>query len=213
MPVWQTTLTDAKGKPRVVDDYQPRVQISDLFKDGSLDLKNNDKIDMFAKTYAVDSGLVKKYIEHLQDIEHRKTIRTNQRKVDKQDRNDKSYDSYKWEELSVNGQLKKLKVHELDKYLNYNKLNTTGKKLDKVKRITCHICRSQTKKVQALVTQHKSVEETDSEISDNDSQDEFIAVSIGSSEDEDMDDTIDDFQCITTTRSGRVAGTWKNTFF
>ena len=115
-------------------------------------------------------------------MEHRKTIRSNQRKLDKQERNEKSYDSYKWEELSVNGQLKKLKVQELDKYLNYHNLNKSGKKLDKEKRITCHICRSQPQKVQPLITKHKSIAETDTEISD--SQDDFSAVEFVSSEDE-----------------------------
>ena len=93
----------------------------------------------------------------------------------------------------------------MDKYLIHNKLNT-WKKVGQG--------RSQTEKVQLLITQHRAIEETDSEIS-HESEGEFSAVLVGCSEDEDNDpsDTNDNFQTITTTRSGRIAGTWRNVIF
>ena len=62
--------------------------------------------------YATDSDLVKKAIELLLDIKQRKNIRANQRKLNAQERNEKGYDKYKWEELTENGGLNKL-------FLNY----------------------------------------------------------------------------------------------
>ena len=101
--------------------------------------------------YATDIDLVKKAIEHLLDIKRRENIRANQRKLNVQERNEKGYDKYNWEELTVNGGLNKLTVSELDK-LNYHRLPKSGKKLDKIMRITCHTCRSNTGQVQSLVT-------------------------------------------------------------
>jgi len=51
--------------------------------------------------------------------------------------------------LTVNGDLRKLVISELDKYLLYHDLPKTEKK---IKRIICHVCRSRTKEVQAVVT-------------------------------------------------------------
>ena len=45
-----------------------------------------------------------------------------------------------WKELTVNGGLNKLTVSELDTYLNYHHLPKSGKRLDKIKRIICHMC-------------------------------------------------------------------------
>ena len=94
--------------------------------------------------YGTDSNLVKKAIEHLLDIKRRENIRANQKKLTVQEIKEKGYDKYNWEELTVNGRLSKLTVSELDKYLNYHPLPKSGKKLDKIKRITCHTYRSNT---------------------------------------------------------------------
>lgn len=91
--------------------------------------------------YVTDSDLVKKAIEHLLKIKRRENIRANQRKLNVQERNEKGYNTYNWEELTVNGGLNKLTVSELDKYLNYHRLPKSGEMLDKIKHITCHTCR------------------------------------------------------------------------
>ena len=51
--------------------------------------------------YETDSNLVKKAIEHLLDIKRRENIRANQKKLNVQERNEKGYDKYNWEELTV----------------------------------------------------------------------------------------------------------------
>ena len=88
--------------------------------------------------YATGSDLVKKAIELLLDINQRENIRANKRKLNVQERNEKGYDKYNWEELTENGGLNKITVSELDKYLNYHCLPKSGKNLEKIKRITCH---------------------------------------------------------------------------
>ena len=71
-------------------------------------LEKNEAIENFSVQYATDSNLVKKAVEHLLDINRRKNIGTNQRKLNVQERNEKGYDKYNWEELTVNAGLNKL---------------------------------------------------------------------------------------------------------
>ena len=115
---------------------------------------------------------------------------------------------YSWKELTENGGLNELTVSELNKYLNYHRLPKSGKKLDKIKRITSHTYQSNTGQVQSLVTA-RSICDQDTDTTSNDSEGEIIE-EFGSS-----DDTSDGElhpQLITTTRSERVAGAWKNVF-
>ena len=46
--VWRTPLNNDQSKPRSVDDHHPRIQISRLFKLGSLNLENNEAIENFS---------------------------------------------------------------------------------------------------------------------------------------------------------------------
>ena len=163
---------------------------------------------MFSIQHATDSNLVKKAIEHLLDIKRRENIRANQRKLNAQERNEKGYDKYNLEELTINGGLNKLTVSELDKYLNYHSLPKSGKKLDKIKHITCHTCRSNTGQVQSLVTAGPICDE-DTDATSDDSQEEIIE------EFNTSDDASDGElhpQLKTITRSRRVAGSWRKVF-
>ena len=117
LPVWKTPLTDLQGRPIPVDDYQPRVQIARLYKEGSLNMESNEALKDFASSYAVEEGLVKKAIEHLVDIERREQIRSNQRQVNQQEKREKPYDKYDWQQLVIDGDLKKLTVLELENTL------------------------------------------------------------------------------------------------
>ena len=182
--------------------------ISRLFKSGSLNVQNNEAIENFSMHYATGSDLVKKAIELLLDINQRENIRANKRKLNVQERNEKGYDKYNWEELTENGGLNKLTVSELDKYLNYHRLPRSGKKLTKLKRIICHTCRPNNGQVQSLVTA-RSICDEDTDTTSDDSEEEIIE-EFGSS-----DDTLDGElhpQLTTITRSGRVAGSWRNVF-
>ena len=76
-----------------------------------------------------------------------------------------------------------------------------------MKRITCHTCRSNTGQVQSLVTARPICDE-DTDATSDDSEEEIIE-EFGSS-----DDTSDGelHPQLTTTLSGRVAGSWRNVF-
>ena len=120
-------------------------------------------------------------IEHLLDIKRREAIRANKRKLNQQQRSEKKlYSSYIWEELTVNGGINKLTVSELKKYLSHHNLPKYGKKIDKIKRISCHLCRSNSgrEKVQSLVAaqqpriERSSNGDTNSDVSSSDSEDE-----------------------------------------
>ena len=92
-------------------------------------MENNEASDDFVSNYAVEEDLIKKAIEHLVDIERREHICNNkQRKVKQQEKHEKPYDKYDWQQLVIDGNLKKLTVLELDQYLNYHKLPKTDRK-------------------------------------------------------------------------------------
>ncbi|CAH3178082.1 unnamed protein product [Porites evermanni] len=57
---------------------------------------------------------------------------------EKQVRALKDVHCYDWKTLVEKGELDTLKVPELDKYIEHNKLSKNGKKIDKIKRITVH---------------------------------------------------------------------------
>ena len=182
-------------------------------------------MQLFIRKYCLSilKDLVTKAIEHLIDLKGRETIRTNQRKVNQREKQQRPYKSYDWEKLVVDGGLQKLTVPELDKYLVHHKLPTARKKkLDKIRCITCHICRSENGRVQGLVRQQTEPDsDEDEEGSSSESEAEIVAVEFGSSDeevdgDEDNDDGaqesgISDDHFIRT-RAGRVAGSWRNAF-
>ena len=76
LPVWKTPLTDLQGKPRPADDYQPRVQIARLYKEGSLNMENNEAIEDFASNYAVEEDLIKKPSNTLLTLKEESTFVT-----------------------------------------------------------------------------------------------------------------------------------------
>ena len=60
--------------------------------------------------------------------------------------------------------MKKLRVRELDLYLNHHGLTTVGRKLDKVKAIRCHYYRHLNK--EDVITEELSSDEDDVESED-----------------------------------------------
>ena len=100
----------------------------------------------------------------------------------------------------MDGSLKSWKVLELNKYLDANRLTKAGEKEDKIKAIACHIIRANTNsdenpkiKIQGNLETIEDGGEEDSDTIQSDSSD-------------------DEFQKLTVIRSGRVIGSWKNSF-
>ena len=107
-------------------------------------MQTETDIDLFATKFAIDPKLVKEHVQHLNDLKQRSQMRATQRGRKSEHLRQKTFEEYDWRQLVLGGEISKLKVFELDKYLDkHNAL--TGKKAlkdDKVKCITRHVVRS-----------------------------------------------------------------------
>ena len=140
LDVFETPLyKDEDGNTRPQDEYQPRTNIRKQFESGSFSLNNQESIDKFCQEYPVDERHTRAYLEHLLHLKHVSKIRKRDREVQKEVHKGKKYSDYNWDKLatSVNSLLK-LKVSELNKYLEYHKLSKNGKRADKALQILAH---------------------------------------------------------------------------
>jgi len=110
----ETPITSPEGHFRKIDDYQPRAQTKRYVKEGNLTLEDSDSIVEFSKTFAVQELLVRKYLEHLQYLEVKKSKRKDDRKRQRETDSQKKYADYNSEEMFIAGTLKKLKVSALN---------------------------------------------------------------------------------------------------
>ena len=88
---------------------------------------------------------MKKYVQHLQILEINKRKRADIRKIQQQEQESKRYEEYEWTKLFEEGELKKLKVKELDKYLIHHNLRKSlnlRKKESVTLNISSHIASS-----------------------------------------------------------------------
>ena len=76
---------------------------------------------------------------HLEDLKIQDNIRAKRRVEKKNKRSQKSVHQYAWLELVETGNIKKLLVSELEKYLEHYKLSNSGAKADKIRRISLHV--------------------------------------------------------------------------
>ena len=81
---------------------------------------------------------MKNYIEHLSQLQSVNEIRKQERRKEKQVRVSKDVHCYDWKTLVEKGELDTLKVPELDKFIEHNKLSKNGKKIVNITRITVH---------------------------------------------------------------------------
>jgi hypothetical protein len=109
------TPSHINGAPRTVDDFQPRKQV----KDNLQKLSTDEEIEEFSKKYIVDRTLLKKYLDHLKVLEINRSKRAEKREIEKRQQNKKTFEDYDWPVLLKDGLVKKLRVAELDKYLNH----------------------------------------------------------------------------------------------
>ena len=71
------------GKPRTVDDFNPRKNAKDFFEQEKL--CTEDEFEHFCKTFACEKELAKKYVKHLQILEINKKKRADVRKIQLKD--------------------------------------------------------------------------------------------------------------------------------
>ena len=136
---------------------------------------------------------MKNYIEHLSQLQSVNEICKQERRKEKQVQASR--------ELVEKGELDTLKVPELDKYIEHNKLSKNGKKIDKIKRITVHYY--ETSKESTFPSSVSVGEDSDESDSDLVLGDE----SESASESNDDSHTVT-IQEGTSTRSGHRVGHW-----
>ena len=71
-------IDDTNNQPRLPDDWQPRANIKRMFSSGKLG--TNDEIQEFSKKFGVEKELVKKYVEHLDELKTRKILKNPKKK-------------------------------------------------------------------------------------------------------------------------------------
>ena len=129
------------------------------------------------------------------------------RRKEKQVRALKDVHCYDWKTLVEKGELDTLKVPELDKYIEHNKLSKNGKKIDKIKWITVHYY--ETSKESTFPSSVGVGEDSDESDRDND----LVLCDESESESESDDDSHTvTIQEGTSTRSGRRVGHWSTRY-
>lgn len=177
--VFETPNTKDDGTPRIPDDFNPRAALQKAFENG--ELSEEGSLEEFCNKYIVEKKLAESYLAHLHYLKHMKEIRSNERQKKSIEENQKSYKDYDWMEMCRKGELGKLKVKELDKYLKFNKLSERGLKADKVRRVMFHLC--------------SDVQNTDVEIeSEEEETDSFILARVIDSDlsESDSDESVDE---------------------
>ena len=120
-----TPITSLEGNPSDIDDYQPRSQIKRRVKVGKPTLEDSESIVEFSKTFAVQELHVRKYLEHLQYLDLKKTKRKDNRKRQRETESQKTYADYNWEQMFTERTMKKLKLSALNLFLKKHKLGNT----------------------------------------------------------------------------------------
>jgi len=209
--VHTSSNSDEHGKNRIPDDWQPRSNIKKLFEQGELSINSSDAITEFSSKFIVEEKLVKNYIEHLSQLQSVSEIRSQERIKEKQARALKDVHCYDWKALVEKGELGTLKVPELDKYIEHNKLSKKGKKIDKIKRITVHYY--ETSKESTIPSSISVGEDSD----ESDSDDDLVLCDESESDESDESESDDDSHTVTipkvtSTRSGRRVGHWSTRY-
>ena len=177
--VFLTPVRNEDESRRIPDDWQPRAQLKCLFHSSKITLDDTDAIKEYATKYAVEEKYVRSYLEHLNTLRLKESIRSNQRKTDKDKRDLKGYEEYDWLDMALKGTLKQLVVKEIDKYLDAHGLRKYGNKADKIKTVTCHVLRENNIS-EIEEKQTDSMPDTDSDDSDSDSDDDYVFGTFGS---------------------------------
>ena len=165
MDIYQTESTG-----RTPDDYLPRKCIKYLYEEHSDSIRNDqDTMKSFCSKYNVEEKHVIAYVNHLKDIEIRKDMRTRAAEERRRQETERTYKDFQWDNLIEGSKVEKLRVRELDLYLNKHALTTVGRKLDKVKAIRCHYYRQNK---ETVITEELSSDEDDVESEDEESESE-----------------------------------------
>jgi hypothetical protein len=210
-----TPSINENGDERDVDDWQPRANIIKLFGCGELSLEKEDRLTEFSEKFMVKKEYVRSYVQHLTNLQIAKNIRQKERSTAQARRKEKGYEEYDWMGLVLKGELGKLTVLELNKYLTKHNLKMKGRKSEKISAITADVLRRNQPNVieTALRRVEPSVEEEEGE--EEESDEDLVIGEIeadstcdsGSEEENEM--SMDGpLPLVVRTRYGRYAGHW-----
>lgn len=202
------------GNEREVDDWQPRANIVKLFGCGEISLEKDDKLTEFSEKFMVKKEYVQSYVQHLTNLQTTRIIRQKERATEQAKRKEKGYEEYDWMELVLKGELAKLTVLELNKYLTKHNLQQKGKKAEKVNAITADVLRRNQPNV--IETALRRVEPSVEDEEDEDKSDEDLVIgeietnSTCDSDTEEESETSKEgpLPLVVKTRYGRYAGHW-----
>ena len=233
--------TDVNGVQRPVDDYQPTKHLKEVFNKGEVKLTDEESIETFCDKFIIDKRIAKTSLEHLQTLELRKEKRKLEKQHSSQEEDTKAYEDVDWEYYHKKNTLNKLKVKTLNKYLDHNKMNECLQlnKKEKCLAIHQHLAFKKLKLfVQASSNPIDNKMTTNEDDDNSDSVEEDVVVNFaggaiddeededdtnddtGDSPDEQSDDPIegmditDDISGLfIKTRSGRIANSWRTSYF
>ena len=149
-----------------------------------------------------------------------KEIRAKKRQTDAAEKTSKTVHEYSWKKLLEDGQLGKLTVMELNKYLEYHNLPLWGNKADKIKSIAVHLTTDVTavdveeaedlddegseEVIDTIGDSDSSEDEGDSDEDESDSEEDFLSEIDKEKDNEDSCSEEIQQNSHLTTRSGRI---------
>ena len=131
--VSDTDVVDVNGKPREVDDFNPRKKLKEAVKDGKISLNDRESIQEYADKYTDEMKHVRQFIEKfsIQDME--KTKKSSEKRQASEKENEQSYHDIDWKRCHQENSVVKLKIKTLNKYLAYHQMNNCLKRKKKEK--------------------------------------------------------------------------------
>lgn len=137
-PILRDILRD-DGMLREIDDFNPRVQIKNLFEKGEVSSADSEAVHTISKKYIVEEDLVYEKLRHLEYLKLKRTKRAEAKKKKQQQDMLKSYHDYDWIKLYRTDKLGKLTGQVLDKYINHHELRKCRLVAEKLTIVKEHI--------------------------------------------------------------------------
>lgn len=171
LPYRQTPTED-----RFVDDWQPRVQLKEAFSLEKVSSSEPESISTKSDKYIAKPKYVLDYVRHLEVKESRRQKRMEENAREAEAAKNKTYGEYDWEGLMKEEKnLKKLRVHELDKYLIHHKLKRVLKKskAEKLQIIQRHWHQQRLQQTQGTELQDEHDDEVEEEEEEDDEEEDY----------------------------------------
>ena len=129
-------VSQSAFKDRMVDDYLPRKNLDQMFKDKKMETEE-DLIN-FSKKFIVEKKFIDKRIQHLKLLELKKELRRKETEAKRIDRNVKVFEDYDWETEIERNDFKQLVLKDLKKYCDKFNLGSSGRKDDLKNKVRGH---------------------------------------------------------------------------